>query len=312
MLEITYPDKAKATYTDSTLAINQIGEYILSYSVTDSFSKTGRLEYRFEAKEQFVIGWSNQMYTAAISGLTGTIMSAYKDYIDANVEFGDIPVKLQGFDNDSYPNLAEEIINAKCDILVGFTKALYVETSGTTAGGNLSCIDKQVEEIAFITNRYISQQNDSVLSKQVYDLSLTEAALATLTVKKIVIAWFDNAGSTPERMSNVDTQVKAHLTELGYNIDVISQKFTRGSKSYDEVHDEVVAAEAVFGLNWGSNFNLSSGFKFFKARMGLGFKFGSQTSRYVTGMIKDGADYTFYSDLFAYLKSDEMKAIYEA
>ena len=312
VLEITYPDKTKATYTDSTLAINQIGEYILSYSVTDSFSKTGRLEYRFEAKEQFVIGWSNQMYTAAISGLTGTIMSAYKDYIDANVEFGDVPVKLQGFDNDNYPNLAEEIINAKCDILVGFTKALYVEASGTTAGGNLQCIDKQVEEIAFITNRYISQQNDSALSKQVYELSLTETALATLTVKKIVIAWFDNAGSTAERMSNVDTQVKTYLTELGYNIDVTSQKFTRGSKSYDEVHNEIVAAEAVFGLNWGSNFNLSNGFKFLNARMGSGFKFGNQSSRYVTGMIKDGGDYSFYSDLFAYLKSDEMKAIYIA
>ena len=205
-----------------------------------------------------------------------------------------------------------EIETAECDILVGFTNTLYVETSGSAAGGNLACVHRTKKEIAKITTRYISQQVESNLASDAYEVSISDSGVASLDVKNIVIAWFDNAGATATRMSNVDAQVEAHLTELGYNIDVNSQKFTRGSKTYDEVHDEIVDAEAVFGLNWGSNFNLSNGFKFLKARMGSGFKFGTQTSRYVTGMIKDGSDYTFYSNLFTYLKSDEMKAIYEA
>ncbi len=312
-LEVTYPDLTKAQYTASTLPIEQVGEYVLTYSVTNSHNKVGKLEYRFEAKRDFVIGWSNSMYTGGISGLTPTIMEAYKTYVTSNVNFNGIDVRLVGFDNTDYPTLATEITSAKCDVLVGFTKSLYVEVSGTTPGGNLESVNKEAKEIGMITNRYISQQNDSTLSKQVYDLSLTNPALETLKVKKIVIVWYgDNNAATDERMAAVDAKLETYLASQQYTIDVASQKITKGSSSYDDVHTRIVNAEAVYGLNWGSNFNLASGFKFLSARMGSGFAFGTVSSRYVTGMIKDGNDYSFYSTLFNYIKSDEMKAVYTA
>ena len=312
VITVEDPDSVITTVTTGSYTYAQTGDYQIKISVTNSASKSTNLVRDTHVKEEFVIGWSNHMYSSAISGLTPTIVNDYETYLKANVNFGDVVISKVAFDQTSYPTLASEIEAAGCDILVGFTNTLYDETSGSTAGGNLAYVHRTKKEIAKITTRYISQQVESNLASDAYEVSISDSGVASLDVKKIVIAWFDNAGSTDTRMSNVDTQVEAHLADLGYTIDVTSQKFTRGSKSYDEVHDEIVAAEAVFGLNWGSNFNLSNGFKFLNARMGSGFKFGNQSSRYVTGMIKDGGDYSFYSDLFAYLKSDEMKAIYIA